>query len=390
MTNFFNDKKEKYQIKKRIAKKVPNWYTAPKGFEIRKILNDFISFSVKLVFYCSISFKDKEYGLGDHLDHWYYELGRKMKLLPFILIKLKEYNNEKELRLITDKELQSLDNPTFQEQEDRLQNMIQSLNDTKFKLLVDSIGFKFINSEPFKDNMGMVNTMFTINVKDENETKQLILRITDVHPFFTKRKTTNEVAILQYLKLNTKIPVPQILSYSNDKDKSLIGCEYILMNKINGKILGELIDEQFQDVNQLPDKIINQMIDIFKQFKQIKLNDSNRIGCFDLEMNIKSIVQFGINIGPCDTYLDFINEQLEWCCKEMNKIKIFKKISNDLELFRQSLIKICNENKDLDNLNFNDEMNVYHGDLHAGNIFIDPETYEITGIIDWEWAAQGK
>jgi hypothetical protein len=329
--------------------------------------------------------------VADHLDYWYFELARKMKILPFLLLTIKEYRKEAKysLQIIKDEEISMLENPLIDLEEKRITKMLNCLNDAKFKLLMDSINLKFISAEPFRENMGMVNSMFIINAQTVNGIEvELMLRLTEQHPFFTNKKTANEVAVINYLKQNTKIPVPIVLSHSNSKETSLIGCEYILMNKVKGKLLGDLIDEKFQDVNCLPEKLIDQMLEVFKQLRSVKFSQ-NKIGSFDLNMNIVALAQFGPFIEPCDNYLQFINKQLEWSIKEMNKIKIYKKLANELEMFRKNLNQIVLDKKCLDNLNFNDEMSLTHGDLHAGNVFVDPDTYEITAIIDWEWAHFG-
>ena len=314
-----------------------------------------------------------------------------MKILPFLLLTLKDFKKsvKNSLQIIKDEEIQSLENPLIDQEEKRINKFLNCLNDSKFKLLLESVNLKFTGAEPYKENMGMVNSMYLINAQMNNGTEiQLMLRITEQHPFFSYKKTANEVAVIKYLKQNTKIPVPTILSYSNNKETSVIGCEYILMNRARGKVLGELIDEKFQDVYQLPEKLIDQMLDVFKQLKSIRFS-VEKIGSFDLNMNIVSLVQFGPNIEPCDNYLEFINKQLEWSIKEMNKIKIYKKLANELETFRKNFNQVVREKKILDHLNFNDQMSLVHGDLHAGNIIVDPDTYEITAIIDWEWSHYG-
>ncbi len=314
---------------------------------------------MNLVFYCSTWFKVNEFEIGDHLNFWYYELARNIKILPFMLMILKDFTNDEKftLQIITDKELENLENPQLIDEEERIDNILSSLSDSKFEKLCKSIDLKFISAEPIKENMGMVNSMFLIQAQDNNNKMQveLILRITEQHTFFTQKKTTNEVAILNYLKNTTKIPVPKILSFSNDKLTSVIDCEYILMEKVKGLILGEVIDQHFQDVNNLPDKLIDQMLDIFKELKSIKLNE-NLIGGFNLNMSITSSTQFGPNIGPCHSYFEFIDRQLEWIIKEMNKIRVYKKAANELENFRKNLNQVIIENPELDYLNFEDEM----------------------------------
>ena len=97
------------------------------------------------------------------------------------------------------------------------------------------------------------NPYFLINAVEKkvgNAEKQLILKITDPHPFFRRKKTANEVSIINYIKQNSKIPVPTILSYSKNKKTSIIGCEYILMTKIKGKPLRE----EFKAADEIPEK----------------------------------------------------------------------------------------------------------------------------------------
>jgi hypothetical protein len=72
----------------------------------------------------------------------------------------------------------------------------------------------------------------------------------------------------------------------------------------------------------------------------------------------------------------------------MNKINRFKQIANDLEVFKEILIRICKENTQLNNLNFEDEMS-FVGDFNGWNILIDPITFEITNITDWQFSYYG-
>jgi hypothetical protein len=218
-------------------------------------------------------------------------------------------------------------------------------DETRLKLLVESLGYGFVRSKlfkPSKEDKSNYNPTYILTVEDENQSKiKLILKIAEPHPFLERKNVTNEVAVINYLRQHSKIPVPLILSYSNDKQTSLLGCEYILMKKVKGRVLCELIDEKFQNVNQLPEKIIDQMLCLLKELNSIKFKEE-KLGNFDLSMNIVSDVW--PEVEPCEKFLELINKRIDWSIKEMKKIKIYKELVKKIELFQENLNKI-EENK---------------------------------------------
>jgi len=320
------------------------------------------------------------------MKHWFNELSVNLAFSGLFLDSLREFKIDKDFKYfeITAKELELLENPSFKSQLDEKKKI--SLTENKIRKLIESIDLKFKSFEIMNHNNGIVNGIYLIKVEENQSEDELILKISDTHPWFTSNKVANEVGVINYLKHHSKIPVPLILSYSNDKQTSLLGCEYILMKKVKGRVLRELIDEKFQNVNQLPEKIIDQMLCLLKELNSIKFKEE-KLGNFDLSMNIVSDVW--PEVEPCEKFLELINKRIDWSIKEMKKIKIYKELVKKIELFQENLNKIAKENSDLDDFNFNDKMSLVHGDLHAGNIFVDPDTYEITAIIDWEWAHHG-
>ena len=156
--------------------------------------------------------------------------------------------------IITDDELASLECPRVEKQLIEWNDILISLSEDKLKSLIESIGLRYSSSQLVKENKEFNNNpYFLINAVEKkvgNAEKQLILKITDPHPFFRRKKTANEVSIINYIKQNSKIPVPTILSYSKNKKTSMIGCEYILMTKIKGKPLRE----EFKAAEEIPEK----------------------------------------------------------------------------------------------------------------------------------------
>jgi hypothetical protein len=369
-----------------------DWYKQQTGKIVRSYLSDLLNKSRILVFYFSTWFKVHKCTVDDHLNYQLPFLVHHLRAIDVFLSILKDYNNKKTtLNIITNEEFEALQSPSCKKQNNEMTKIIESLNDTKLKTLVESIGLKYIKGELFKQKNGIVNSIFLITVEEENnETKKIFLKISDTHPIFKNKKTLNEVSILKYL--HNKIPVPEILSFSNDSSSSLIDCEYILMSSAKGTLLKELFDlKDFKDVNKMPNALIENMLDLVKEIELIKLNnDCQKIAGFDLSMSLRHpIVRFGPWIEACNNFLEFLDKNLIWTINEMNKIKSFRKLANDLDLFRLELIKVVENNNDLDNLNFKDEMNICHSDLHPGNIFVDSNTFKVSSVIDWEWCHYG-
>lgn len=144
-------------------------------------------------------------------------------------------------------------------------------------------------------------------------------------------------------------------------------------------------------VDQVPQKIIDQMLDYVKQLMKISPPnmDKNMLGFFDIDMNVSKSYYEGSPDEPCRTFFQFVDSHLKWCAKEIKKLRKFSQLANDLEVVRHELGMLVKKNPDLDGLNFGDEMTVFHGDLNSSNILIDPVTHDITGIIDWDFCGNG-
>lgn len=67
----------------------------------------------------------------------------------------------------------------------------------------------------------------------------------------------------------------------------------------------------------------------------------------------------------------------------MKKLRKYKDLAEELENCRLELKQVVADNQDLDGLNFGETKVLSHGDLNSANIFLDPNTYDIIGIIDW-------
>lgn len=159
----------------------------------------------------------------------------------------KEEEKSEELKLlklldeITDEEIESLECPTYEAQEAAWTEILSRLTRSSLGRLLDTIGFDLINYHYFAKSAGVINKIFALDVQRQGteQRDQMILRVVNPHKFWEHGRNENEVAVLKYLAKNTSIPVPKIWSYCIDKSISLIGCQYILMDRMPGVTLSE-------------------------------------------------------------------------------------------------------------------------------------------------------
>ncbi len=287
------------------------------------------------------------------------------------------------LNEITDHELESLDCPTVHKQIEDLNNLMNLLDESKIKAFIESLNYEMINLKQHSESFGIVYFIFFIECREKKypfNDKKFVLKVCNAYKSWNKSKTTNEAIITKYLKENTTIPVPDIITFSNDSDTSPLKCEFILMEYLNGKLLCDVLPK---DVHELPQAIVDQFVDILGQLRELKI-DEKRIGRFDENMKIVNSLSTD-SIAP-DNFLEYFEFQVNTAISELKKLNKYKELAEDYQKVLTRIVEIVNENKHLDRLNFKDRMTLCHQDLNPTNILIDENTFRITGIIDWEWS----
>lgn len=79
---------------------------------------------------------------------------------------------------------------------------------------------------------GAFNKVYILTFPEKK--KEVIARVTV--PVDPKWKTLSEVATLQWVRDNTSLPIPEVISYQADR-ASAIGFEWIVMSKMPGRSL---------------------------------------------------------------------------------------------------------------------------------------------------------
>ena len=232
------------------------------------------------------------------------------------------------LNEITDEELESLNCPTYQKQDLEWQKIISKITFDNVKELLKPLNYELLKLDHLADTQGVINRIYILLVKNSinNLNQELILRISNPHAFWIHRRTKSEVSVIKYLKENTNIPVPFIYGYSIDAI-NILECEYILMEKLNGKTLREVLIEKQLKAQDIPETLIDEMIDVVKCLHSVKLNANNKIGCFDEKMNLADFLMDGATLGVFDNFLSFVTTYLNHTVGGNEKIKKISRIS---------------------------------------------------------------
>lgn len=206
---------------------------------------------------------------------------------------------------------------------------------------------------------GFFNAAYLLELKDG---ARYVLKIAP-HPSvrvlrYEKNIMQTEVEVMRLVKSRTDIPVPSILCY--DPSHSLIESDYFIMDFIEGtplnKIRESLTLEERHAIDVQTGQFLFQMNaitgNLFGYFAQPELQSKNWREIFDLMM--RNVLTDGHDAGVIlPVEYDTLYSRLAAHFQALDEIQI---------------------------------PHLVHWDLWDGNIFIHPETKQITGLIDFERA----
>ena len=251
---------------------------------------------------------------------------------------------------------------------------------------------------------GSFNKTYTVDTKTKLLVKSYVFRVS--LPVEPGDKVRNEVATLDYVKRHTKIPVPTVIAYDSSSN-NVLGFEWILMEKIPGSPLSDI----WSILSYISKKAITREIASYVlQLREICV--FHEIG--GLYHDHDSKAEFVI--GPVVTQFMFMNGRRQLLLRDRGPYhhdSDFVRALIDVQIADIHLLTTMpsydpNFNEDLLEdgpaiLRVMDELlslvptifprgekegsflsALLHPDLSLTNIMIDPNTLEITGIIDWE------
>ncbi|KAE8408302.1 phosphotransferase enzyme family protein [Aspergillus pseudonomiae] len=273
-----------------------------------------------------------------------------------------------------------------------------------------------------KCSEGLHNTAFILTMDNGAEVFAKLPNPNAGPPGYT---TASEVATHVLLRDVLKIPVPRVLAWSFDAPNSPVEAEYIVTEKAPGIRLGSFWSQWPQEAKL---KLIRQIVDIenrlttisFPQHGCIYFKDDLRALTGDAEdINIESAAAESLSrfaIGPLtstelwegarrDMRLDrgtwhdpqeytqaLGRNEIAWikshACPRMNYYR-----SDQEHELPDDGVALLTKYMDVAPYLIPSPINetamskvIWHPDLHLDNVFIDPDTYEITSIVDWQSA----
>ncbi|CAG8588594.1 10656_t:CDS:1 [Ambispora leptoticha] len=206
-------------------------------------------------------------------------------------------------------------------------------------------------------------------------------------PEYPHWKTESEVAVMEYVRLNTNIPVPKVYHW-NSSINNPVGAEYILMERLPGGRLCDIWSDLSIEKKKL---VLLKVIEIQLALKKLMFPmigsvffDDNSNDQFKIDQIIE--IAFFANEratlttmerGPFNTIKEYILAVIQ---NQILYYRTFKSLEQQNRWIPkyEELCKLVPKY-------FSDERDTFvltHGDFHSSNILVND--IEITGVIDWE------
>ncbi|KHO01311.1 Aminoglycoside phosphotransferase [Metarhizium album ARSEF 1941] len=222
---------------------------------------------------------------------------------------------------------------------------------------------------------------------------RLVLRVSGPHvPYL---KTTNEVAIMTWVRRNTRIPVPRVVRYDNTPN-NVLGREFTLLEEAPGRsvdsVYAHLPDAtKVRLVNELIDALVELRAHPFRHVGGLQLVGDEvlpgplledafwfRPG-MEAEFGSDESVQTPGPVGPYSSHADFVRGYIGVVAHAVAA-------HDALAWARHLLPRLAGLVAALPRLELDTALVLAHKDLHFGNVMASPDG-RVTAILDWEFAA---
>ncbi|WP_018247639.1 phosphotransferase family protein [Orenia marismortui] len=209
---------------------------------------------------------------------------------------------------------------------------------------------------------GFFNTAYMIDISEGPKTVLKVSPVKDVQVMrYENNLMKTEVFALNEMYKSEGIPVPKVLYY--DSSGEIIDSEFFFMEFVSGssldKIREQLTEQQYNAI----------YLELGKIVKKINMIRGDYFGHISQENKRFSTW--------AEAFLNMIKDLLD----DAKDVRISFSYKND------KLYDILNEQRDI--LNQVKTPSLVHKDLWEGNIFVDPKSAQITGIVDCERALFG-
>lgn len=199
----------------------------------------------------------------------------------------------------------------------------------------------------------------------------------------------SEVATLNFLA-QTNVPAPKVFDYALEQDlENRIGVGYILMEKLPGKSMRWALATEAQRKN-----LMNQLADVFIEIHKHPLKSLGSLDCPDSPQHVggfarESLTDFTpsgemLLAGPFPSIEEYHKYSLRLILDLILREEMYPQQPVDAYLIHRFLLNlvpsIVSHTSQSDQKSY-----LNHADDKGDHILVD-ENFNITGIIDWEWA----
>ncbi|GKZ30910.1 hypothetical protein AbraIFM66950_010647 [Aspergillus brasiliensis] len=195
----------------------------------------------------------------------------------------------------------------------------------------------------------------------------------------------SEVATLQLLG-QTRVPVPKVFDYALDGETP-VGVGYILMEKLPGKSLRwylASLEERKQVLTQLADVYIELESLPFSSMGSLDNPGSDHIGPFARVPLTEYVNSQMIQLGPYNDQREYMQASIELIMRLIMRGESYAGREIDAFLVHRFLLDCILEITKHYSVG-DGQFYIQHADDKGDHILVDND-YNITGIVDWEWA----
>ncbi|KKY20696.1 putative phosphotransferase family protein [Phaeomoniella chlamydospora] len=262
---------------------------------------------------------------------------------------------------------------------------------------------------------GEYNKVFLLTMDNGAE---VVAKVPNLNAGPAHYTTASEVATMNYLREVLDVPVPRVLAWSSNSSNS-VQSEFIIMEKAKGVILSDCWRDLARAAkNKIIEQIVNLQLSFSSRafpahgclfFKEDvpaeKLSFSNVPSDPSQRYTIGPLVdptlwedgrnELNVHKGPWETLssyaVDLGKNELEWVKSHaqprMNyfyDVRVPEQPSEALKTLGRYLSIVPYVTRITEETHYLQTRILSHRDLNSSNVFIDPDTNDITAIIDWQ------
>ncbi|KAF9767663.1 hypothetical protein IL306_015140 [Fusarium sp. DS 682] len=195
----------------------------------------------------------------------------------------------------------------------------------------------------------------------------------------------SEVATLMFLE-KTGVPAPRVYDFALEGPDNTVGVGFILMEKLPGKSLRWSIATQ-----QQRERVMSQLADTFVELQKYPFDllgslDSPgepHVGAFARESLTDFVQSEMCTIGPFSSLEDYHISSIQLILDLIVREEMYSQQAVDAYLIHRYLLDLVPHVLPI--IHNDKKFYLKHADDKGDHILVD-ENFNITGIIDWEWA----